>query len=192
MRTLKNIDVTKSISIRKLCYSKSWLDYFDTIVVILYFTLGLIVCPVLFYVSEFDYPNPGPNEKFVFIVLLPAVILFGVYMVFRKITELRLRKITSEFNKDLNRKLILEFAKQDDFSVRRKYNDCIVLDKSSLLNPIYAKTAVLFVCDEAIYFTMIQGNSKVNLPTFISHFFFEWRIKKWFRQNLSLKLKTDH
>lgn len=177
MRTLKNIDVKKSISIRKLCYSKSWMDYFETILVIVSSALAFVVCPVLIYVLEFDYPNPGPNEKFVFIVLLPAVILFGMYLVFRKITELRLRKITGEFDKDLNRKLILEFAKQEDFSVRRKYNDCIVLDKSSLLNPIYAKTVVLFVCDEAIYFTMIQDNSKVNLPTFISHFVLNGELK---------------
>lgn len=189
MRTLKGVDIEKSIVQKRLCYSKSWLDYFDTIIFILFFMTGFVVCPLLIYIYELDYTNLSPNEKFISIIILPLAILFGIYNVFRKITELRLRKIVTEFNQDLNQKLILEFAKQDGFDIRRKSGYLIVLDKTSLINPMFAKTAILLVRDKIIYFAMVQDSSKINIPTMISHFIFEWRMRKWLRQNPSSKDK---
>ncbi|WP_300662940.1 hypothetical protein [Fluviicola sp.] len=190
MRIIKGIDSEKSITQKRVCYSKSWMDYFDTVIFTLFFSTGFVICPLLIYAYELDYTNLSPNEKFLSTIILPPVILFGIYMVFRKITELRLRKIVTEFDRDLNQKLVLEFAKHDGFDIRRKSGYCIVLDKTSLMNPMLAKTAVLLVRDKTIYFAMIQDSFKVNIPTMISHFIFEWRMRKWLRRNLSSKLRN--
>ncbi len=162
------------------------MDYFDTIIVIFSCTSGFVICPFLIYAYELDYTNPNSNEEFIMMVVLPFLILLGVYMSYRKITELRLKKIRTEFDSSLNQKLILEFAKQNDFSIRRKTN-YIVLDKTSLMNPLIGKTTILFTDDRSIYFTMILDGPKVNFPTIISHFIFERHMKKWFSQNLALK-----
>ncbi len=44
-------------------------------------------------------------------------------------------------------------------------------------------TAIVFVMEDYIYYTMIQDNFKINTPTFFSHVLFVWRLKKWFRKN---------
>lgn len=51
------------------------------------------------------------------------------------------------------------------------------------MNSNYAMTAIVFVMEDYIYYTMIQDNFKINTPTFFSHLLFAWRLKKWFRKN---------
>lgn len=176
MRKLKNLDIEKSIATKKLHYSKSWGEYLDPILFYFFIGFGFIIVPIKFYISKVNYYHTC--DKFMAICVLPIVISIGIYLVFNKLTEKYLKRIKTKFTKTQNHKLILEFAKNEGYSVQRKSNNCIILDKFDS-NEIHGKTAILFILDARIYYTMIRSSNKVNTPTFVSHHIFRRRILKW-------------
>ncbi len=180
MITLKDIQIEKSIATGRLLYTKSWTVYLQIIVYLYAMIFGSIVCPYLIFRYELDLTNI--NDQFIGYYILPLVVFFGLYMTIRTFTELRLKTIQTNHDCEQNKQLILSFAETKGYLVRRKYNNCIILDQPKL-NENYAKTAVLLLKDKAIYFTVIQDNFRLNTPTFVSHLFFTWRLKKWIQKN---------
>ena len=176
MRKLKNLNIEKSIATKKLQYSKSWEDYVDPVLFSVFILFGFVICPLLSYNSELNFNSP--NDKFISIFVFPIVITIGIYLTFNKLTENFLKRIKTKSNKTQNQQLILEFAKNEGYSIRRKSNNCIILDKFDS-NEIHGKTAILFILDARIYYTMIRSSNKVNTPTFISYHIFSRRIRKW-------------
>ncbi len=176
MRKLQNLNIEKSIATKKLQYTKSWEDYVDPVLFSVFILFGFVICPLLLYSSEVNYSNP--NDRFIAIFVLPIVIAIGIYLTFNKLTENFLKRIKTKSNKAQNQQLILEFAKNEGYSVRRNNNCCIILDKFDS-NEIHGKTAILFILDARIYYTMIRSSNKVNTPTFVSHHIFSRRIRKW-------------
>ena len=180
MRTIKNIDIKKSIATEKLQYSKSWEDYLNTIIFVFTALFGFILCPILIIAFELDFAYQ--NDKFLAYFILPLLICFGVYSLFRTWTELNLNKITTSLTQKKNQEIVLEFASKNEYEIRRKYNHYIVIDIPKM-NSNYAKTAIVFVMDDYIFYTMIQDNFKINTPTFFSHLLFARRLIKWFSKN---------
>jgi hypothetical protein len=176
MSELKNLNIEKSIATKKLQYTKSWGEYLDPVLFYFFIGFGFIIIPIKFYSSKVNYYDP--NDKFMAIFVFPIVISIGIYLVFNKLTEKYLKRIKTKFTKTQNHQLILEFAKNEGYSVRRKSNNCIILDKF-YSNQIHRKTAILFLIDDKIYFTMISSSHIFNTPTFISHHIFRRRILKW-------------
>lgn len=184
MRTIKNIDVEKSIAHQKLHFAKSRWEYVDLFLFIVSFAFGFVFCPLVVWAFELNYNNP--NEKFLGFVVLPLVFCFGLYMTYRKLTEFKLTKIFEHANRDKIHSSILEFARTNEYDIHRKYNYCIVLDQPGM-NPNFSKTAFVFISEDSVFYTMIQDGLKLNSPTFISHLLFAWRLKKWLSENLEYK-----
>lgn len=180
MITLKDIQIEKSIATKRLHYAKSWMMYLDSIIYTLALNFGFVLCPYLMYKYELDFSNL--NEQFIGYYILPLVMFFGLYMTIRSFTQFRLKKIQTNHNYEQNKQLILNFAKTEKYIVRRKSANCIILDQPKM-NKNYAKTAVLLLKDTEIYYTFVQDNLKLNMPTFISHLFFSCRLKKWMKRN---------
>jgi hypothetical protein len=179
MRKLKNLNIEKSIATKKLQYSKSWGEYLDSVLFYFFIVFGFIIVPIRFYSSKVNYYHI--SDKFMAICMLPILISIGIYLVFNKLTEKYLKRIKTKFSKTQNHQLILAFAKNEGYSVRRKSKNCIILDKF-YSNQIHRKTAILFLIDDKIYFTMISSSHIFNTPTFISHHIFNRRIRKWLNQ----------
>jgi hypothetical protein len=169
-----------SIATKKLQYSKSWEDYLNTILFVITALLGFILCPI--FVISFELNFAHQNDKFLAYFILPLLICFGIYSVYRTWTELNLKKLTTSLSQEKNQDIVLEFARKNEYEIRRNYNHCIVIDIPKM-NSNYAMTAIIFVMENYIYYTMIQDNFKINTPTFFSHLLFAWRLKKWFRKN---------
>lgn len=179
MITLKNIQIEKSIATKRLQYSKNWTVYLDQILFAFALLFGFVVCPILIYKFELDLSNT--NERFIRYIVLPILIIYAVYMTFRTFTQFRLKKIISNRTSELNRQLILDFAKKKGYEVRRKNNNCIILDQPKMVEK-YARTAVLLLQDEVVYYTFLQDNFRLNTPTCISHLFFARELKKWIKK----------
>ena len=176
MSKLKNLNIEKSIASKKLHYSKSWGEFLDLVLFYFLFVFGFIIVPLKFYSSKENYYHS--SDKFMAICVLPILIAIGIYFVFNKLTEKHLKRIKTKFSKTQNHQLILDFAKNEGYSVRRKSNNCIILDKF-YYNQIDRKTAIIFLIDHKIYYTMISSSLLINLPTFVSHHIFKRRIRKW-------------
>jgi len=179
MIPLKDIQFEKSVATRKLHYSKSWTVYLDVIIYSFALIVGFVLCPYLMFTYELDFEKV--NDRFIGYCVLPLVAFYGLYMTIRTFTQLRLKKIQTNQNSEQNQQLILNFAKTQGYTVRRKHKNCIILDQPKM-NENYARTAVLLVKNEEIYFTFLQDNSKLNTPTFITHLIFDWRLKNWIKK----------
>jgi hypothetical protein len=183
MLTLKNIDVEKSLSRKRLIYSKEFMEYLDLIIYPFAQIFAFVICPYLIFFYELDFENV--NERFIGYYILPLVTFNGIYMTIRMFTQLRLKKIETNNTCIQNHQLILEFAKNEEFVVRRKKRneeDCIIMDKP-IMESKYGRTAVLQLNNEEIYFTFVQDGFKLNTPTFIYHILFARRLKKWLSIN---------
>jgi hypothetical protein len=180
MRTLNNIDIIKSIDSKKLQYDKGWGEYFDALIFPVAIIFGFVVCPLLILFFEIDLNNP--NEKFIGYTVLPLVIIIGSNLAIRKITELHLKTIPTTFNEQDTFDSIILFSENENYKIRRKSNYCIVMDQFKD-DSKFARTVVLFITDNKLYFTMIQDNFKINTPTFISHILFKRNLKRWLENN---------
>jgi hypothetical protein len=180
MITLKDIQLEKSVSTRRLHYTKSWTVYLDNIIYTVVLIFGFVLYPYLTYRYELDLENV--NDRFIGYYVLPLIAFIGVYMAIRTFTQLRLKKIQTNQDCEQNKLSILNFAKTEGYNVRRKYNNCIILDKPKM-DENYARTAVLLLKDKEIYFTFLQDNFRLNTPTFSTHLIFAWKLKNWIKKD---------
>ena len=179
MIQLKDIQIEKSITKKRLCYKRNWFEYFEVIIFNFSLIFGFILCPYLIYKDELNFKNV--NDRLIGNYILPLIVFFAVYMVLRSFTQFRLKQIKTNHDDEYNLKSILTFAKSEQYMVRRKYNQCIILDQLKMDNK-YAKTGVLILKNGDIYFTYVQDGFRLNTPTVISHLFFGWRLKKWIKK----------
>lgn len=182
MLALRNISIEKSIASKRLYYSRKWIEYVDLILYPFAIVLGFVICPYLIYRFELNWENV--NERFIGYFVLPIVMSYGTYMTIRTYTQFKLRKINTHRTREENQQLILSFAQNEEFVVRRKFNYCIVLDDRDEFGNT-GRTAVLLLREDAIYFTYLQDNLRVNTPTFISHLIFSMKLRKWMKKSIS-------
>lgn len=182
MRRITKIDIDESVLRHKLIFQEEWLDKFDRFVVYIFFS-GLIIYPAL-TIFEADFNNP--NDKFISLTLLPLCILFGLYVVYRKATEKLLFTLTTPFDRQKNKQILLDFAEKQQLEVYRKSNDCIILNESlGDFNPSYKKSMVFILKDNEVLFTILKDQFKLNLPTLTSHLFLKQDLKKLFNNVLT-------
>ena len=182
MRILNNINRDKSIATRKLHYKKEWEDYFDTFVTAL-ISISFISSSYFLYFFEINYDNQ--NDRFMAFVVLPIIVLFSIYLIYRQFTEFNLKKIETKLSKNLLHQSIIDYARSKEFKILKNSKNCIIIEKPKL-NPINLKIVVLFPLDNCIYYTMINDCYKLNSPIVISHLFFARDFKKWLEENGNL------
>jgi hypothetical protein len=78
----------------------------------------------------------------------------------------------------------LDFAKAKEYKIRVKNNNCIILDQPKMVEK-YARTAVLLLQNEVVYYTFLQDDFRLNTPTFISHLIFARELKKWIKKDVN-------
>ena len=180
MRRIAKINIDQSVSLQKLVFEEEWLDKFDRIVIYLFFS-GLVVYPILSIMGA-DFNNN--NDKLFSLVIFPLVILFGLYVIYRKATEKILFKINTPFDWQKNRLILLEYAVKQQFEIYRKSNNCLIFNESiSDFNPRYKKSMIFIVKDNVIFFTILKEQFKLNLPTLTSHLYLKSDLKKLLRQS---------
>ncbi len=174
MRLISKIDIDESVSQHKLIFQEEWLDKFDRLFVYIFFS-GLIIVPALI-LFEADFNNP--NDKFISLTILPLCILIGLYVVYRKATEKLLFTLTTPYDRQKNKQILLTFADKQHLEIYRKSNDCLILNES--LDSGNIKSMVFILKDNQVLFTILRDNNKLNLPTLTSHLFLKHDLKKLF------------
>lgn len=107
--------------------------------------------------------------------------LLGLYVIYRKATEKFFYKLTTPFDRQKNKQVLLSYADKQQFEIYRKSNDCIILNESlGDFNPSYKKSMVFILKDNEVLFTILKDQYKLNLPTLTSHLFLKHDLKKLF------------
>jgi len=165
MRSLKNLNVKKSIEQNKLVYSESWLDKFDKLTIYMFFSWGFIN-PFLIY---FD-PYRDKSKTGIGFYLLFIFSFYCLYVIYRKATEKRLTKIVSKYNKEENKLLINQYCEKKGFKKRRNSGNIIIYNNLNYLAISQRfQTSRIFILDKNdIYLTMIKENQKMNIPVLFS------------------------
>ncbi|QDW19579.1 hypothetical protein [Flavobacterium sp. KBS0721] len=164
MRSLKNLNVKKSIEQNKLVYSESWLDKFGSYIFYLFCLSGFITPFLIFYDPYRDHSKTGFEYYLVFILSI-----FFVYSFYRKATEKRLIKIVSKYDAKENNLLINEYCEKKGFEKYKNSNNVIIYNTEMALNfnPNYKISRIFLLKGNSIYFTIIREN-KLNTPVLFS------------------------
>ncbi|WPO80160.1 hypothetical protein [Flavobacterium sp. KACC 22761] len=175
MRSLKNLDIEKSIEKSKLVYTESWFEIIDTILLLMFFSFGFI-CPFLVYFDPHrDHSNTGGEYYLLFFMSF-----FFAYAIYRKLTEKHLTKIISKYDLEKNRTIIIEYCKKFGFQKAVSSKKLVIYNKSDNLaiNNLYQSSRIFILDKNDIYITMIKEGHKTNFPVLISQIILKWDIKK--------------
>lgn len=178
MRSLKNLDIEKSIESKKLVFDESWFDKFDTIGI--YFIISILIF-YIFLVFKEIIPSPNNTlEYFVFISLL----VFCLYSLYCKLTEKNLKEIKFDIHKEEAKRRILEYGKKHHFRISKISSNLIFLNEptSSISNWGEEKTVMIFFKDQSVFYTLIQNGRNANPPVLLSQHFIRKDFKKILNQ----------
>jgi hypothetical protein len=169
MREIRKINVSESIKKRQLIFDESWMDKFNTLAVLILFG-QLIYLPLIVV----NYDNLANTEETPTIYwTFPILILIGLYVIIRGLTEKRLIKVTTMHDKQTIRTALLDYADRNKFEVYRDSANCIILNSPNYmdLSSSTCKTRIFLFKDGLLLFTVIRDNFKINLPVLFTHLF---------------------
>jgi len=178
MRSLKNLDIEKSIESRKLVYDESLWDKFDT--VINYFMFFSLMLPAIFGLKDI---KPSANNDFEYLFYI-CPFLFGLYGLYCKFTEKNLKEIRFTIHKEEAKRRILEYGKKYNYRVSKISNNLIFLNEptNSFSHWDEEKTTIIFFKDQSISYALIQNGRKINAPVLLSQHFIRKDFKKILHQ----------
>jgi hypothetical protein len=165
MRTLKDLDIEKSIKSRKLIFEESWFDKSDSFISYLIFVaLGI------FSVMCLDQINPQSSNDRVGYYLFPIIISLCLYGFYCKFFEKNLREIKFSIHKEDAKQKILEYGKKYHYRISKISDNLIFLneptDDFGMKNT--EKTILVFFKGDAILYTLIKEGSRLNFPVLFS------------------------
>ena len=183
MANLSYIDTDKSIATGRLCFNRSKFDKFEQVtdtIVWSVLCLAIVFYPTLAY---FHVDINSSNDRAVAFVLFPLIILFGLFGLYRKLTENKLISIDTSLPRNKNKNFMLEFLKQKGYEVFTESKDIIIVnvEESLSFNNLWTKTITFITDDRKIYFTMVKNYPKINPPVFFSHWSLKADLKKYFK-----------
>lgn len=167
MRTLKKLNITKSIQSKKLTFEESWSDKFDTF--FNYFMFILLTITSILALKEIN-PN-SPNDTIGYFIF-PLVIVFSLYAFYCKFSEKNLKEIKFDIHKEDAKQRILEHGKKYNYRISKISNNLIFLNEptseSNLGFGNYEKTIIIFFKDNSILYTLIKEGWRINFPVLFS------------------------
>lgn len=183
MANLSYIDTEKSIAAGRLSFNRSGFNKFEQITdTIVWSTLCIAI---MFYptLAYFHVNINSLNDRAVAFVLFPLIILFGLYGLYRKLTEKKLIGIDTSSPRHKNKEYLLEFLKLNGYEVFRESKEVVIVnvEESLSFNNHWTKTITFIIDDRRIYFTMVKNYPKINPPVFFSHWSLKADLKKFLK-----------
>lgn len=168
MRTLRNLDITKSIESKKLIFEEDWSDKFDNFTNYLIF-IAIITCSLL-CLKEI---NPLSSNDRVGYYLFPLITVFCLYGFYCKFSEKHLKEIKFYIHREEAKQKILEYGKKYNYRISKISDNLVFLnepiDDYSFRNQ--EKTILVFFKNDTILYTVIKEGVRLNPPVLFSQHF---------------------
>ena len=120
---IDNIDYSKTIKSDKIVLKSKWMELFD----MLLFYLG-IGAFVFFNLKAFFVAGIQNDEKF-WLVISPLLIIFMVFLLYKKLNEKKLLLVQTPFDKNKNREFVLDFVKENGFLISYDNANYLIAEK---------------------------------------------------------------
>ncbi|HCR76664.1 MAG TPA: hypothetical protein DIW37_09725 [Chryseobacterium sp.] len=178
MRSLKNLDIQKSIESGKLIYDESISDKIDRYT-------NYLVFGALFYfsIAGLYKIKPSANNDLEYI-LYSIVLIFVLYSSYCLFTEKRLKEISFSIHKEEAKRRILEYAKKYHYRISNISNNLIYLNEPinsfSFLDE--ERTIIIFFKDQSVLYTVIKSGRRINAPVLFSQHIIRKDIRKILHQ----------
>lgn len=175
MRTLRNLDITKSIESKKLIFEEDWSDKFDNFTNYLIF-IALITCSLL-CLKEI---NPLSSNDRVGYYLFPLITVFCLYGFYCKFSEKHLKEIKFYIHREEAKQKILEYGKKYNYRISKFSSNLIFLNEPiNDFGPRNLERIILvFFKNDAILYTVIKEGFRSNAPVLFSQHFIRRALKK--------------
>lgn len=188
MGSVSHIDVAASIRrgwlVKKMDFS-DWLDYLSMFILPL---LPLVVNTTILFHSW--SVKLSVNEKSIVYPWFAISYLLAGYVLIRIITEKKLVRINSSSGTKENFELLISYAAEYHYDLRRSSRDCVVMadNNSPVEGRIDLNAYYIFLLKEnCLYYCTIKSMSRANLPSLIHHWVILRDIRKRIRKRDKLK-----
>ncbi|WP_185289008.1 hypothetical protein [Chryseobacterium lactis] len=184
MRSLKKLDITKSLQTKKLIFEEEWSDKFDNLML---YVIFLILTGIS--IMGFRKTILSPNNSLEYIVLA-CLFFFSLYILYCKFTEKHLKELKFNISKTEAENKIIRYA-QKRYRISRPANNLIYLNEPTELYSLggYEQTVVIFFKDHSILYTLIKENYRSNIPILLSQHLIRMDLKKILKQK-KIETKT--
>lgn len=178
MRTLKNLDINKSIESKKLVFEENWKERLDTFFI--YFLFSAMIFTTTLCFSELE---SGSNIGLEY-TILTGIITFCLYSFYCKFSEKKLKKIKFSIHKEEAKKRIIEYGKKYNFRISKWSDNLILLNEPTdgFNLKEYEQTTIVFFKDNGILYTLIKEGTKANFPVLFSQHFTQREFTKILNQ----------
>lgn len=173
------IDIEKSIIRGKLIVQEGWMAKFDKFLI--YFSMAFLALIGPLAILELDFGNP--NEEFLGLVVFPFLSIFGLYVFYCKAREKYFFKLSTPFNRQKNRQILMEYAKKHRLGNRVDSDECLVFSMD--ISGYYYTNIVLLVVilkDNLIQYTTVTKYERSNFPTLFYHWIVKYRLTKMLKK----------
>ncbi len=172
MREIKRIEVSRSIILKKLIFKENWIDRIDRIFI--YVVFGTLIILLTFMILNADFNLL--KQKLFLLTAFSFTIFLSLYIVYRTANEKILIELTTKFNEEKNRQILVMFASKNKLIINRDSKECIIL------NTRFFRTIVIFIIkNNIVLFTTLTDGFRINLPTLFFHLILKQRLKKEYK-----------
>lgn len=175
MRSIRNIQINKSIEKGELVYDESGWDKFDT-----YTNYVASIALILLALAGLYRLDQQKGNDLAFTILFVVVaLLLGSYHFYRQWAEKKLIKIDSKFRAEEIKGKLLDYALKEGYEIDTQESYCLILNELTyLFNDLYKQSSIILIQDNAIYFTIIRNALKFKPTIYTSHLFLKRDLRK--------------
>lgn len=175
MRSLKNVNIKKSIETKRLVFDESWYDKSDT-----YFQYFVYLILILFPIPAIKLINPTTqNSNFEYAIFFIPIII-GLYSLYCKLLEKKLKELKFTVDKEEAIARILAYGKKDDYRISKIGHNLIYLNEwtGEVSHKVRERTIIIFFTESSILYTLIKEGMRMNSPVLINQHIVRRELKK--------------
>jgi hypothetical protein len=178
LKSLNHLNINASIEKQKLIVDRNTEEQLGLYFLVFIFSLLATCGMILVYQTLVNVSNQNLTST----ILALLLTLFSIYIIYRKLTEKKLRYQQTSYNRDHNRQLLLDWANRKGFQTERSNTEVLIFEKEMFFIDRGATCSfVLIVLDHKIHWTVLKKPDRISMPAITAHLIFKYQLKQLFK-----------